>query len=152
MDEYLTPDEVAKILKVNEKVIEDLLNSGDIPGIKIGYLWRIPKTKLEECFESNIKPTKPTIFTNPIKPIKPIKQPIRPTGDNFLMQTQKNNTEKLLTCDDIAKRHGVKKITVWAWIREKKLNAIQTGKNYSIRLEDLKAFEEARFTKTQTVG
>lgn len=71
MDEYLTPEEVAKTLKVNEKVMVDLLNSGDIPGIKIGHLWRISKTKLEECFESNIKPTKPAILKNPIKSIKP---------------------------------------------------------------------------------
>jgi excisionase family DNA binding protein len=59
---------------------------------------------------------------------------------------------KLLTCDDVAERYGVKKITVWAWIREKKLNAIQHGRSYSIRPEDLKDFEEARFTKRQSVG
>lgn len=59
--------------------------------------------------------------------------------------------EKLLTCDDVAERHSVKKITVWAWIREKKLNAIRTGRSYSIRLEDLQSFEEARFTKQQSV-
>lgn len=55
--------------------------------------------------------------------------------------------EKYLTCDDVAEKYGVKKITVWAWIREKKLNAIQTGKNYSIRPEDVRKFEEARCTK-----
>lgn len=60
--------------------------------------------------------------------------------------------EKFLTCDDVAARYGVKKITVWAWIREKKLNAIQTGRSYSIRPEDLKEFEEARFTKQKSVG
>lgn len=63
------------------------------------------------------------------------------------METQTNNMGKLLTCDDVAARYGVKKKTVWAWIRENKLNAIQTGKIYSVRIEDLKAFEEARFTK-----
>ena len=147
MDEYLTPEEVGKILKINEKIMVDLLNSGDIPGIKIGHLWRIPKGKLEEWFESNIKPTKPAFSTNPVKSIKPIKQPIKPTDDNSLMETQKNNMGKLLTCDDIAVRYGIKKITAWAWIREKKLNAIKTGRGYSIRQEDLRAFEEARFTK-----
>jgi len=55
--------------------------------------------------------------------------------------------EKYLTCDDVAEKYGVKKITVWAWIREKKLNAIQTGKNYRIRLEDLREFENSRGTK-----
>lgn len=55
--------------------------------------------------------------------------------------------EKYLTCDDVAERYGVKKITVWSWIREKKLNAIQTGKIYRVRPEDLRDFEEARSTK-----
>lgn len=57
--------------------------------------------------------------------------------------------EKYLTCDDVAEKFGVKKITVWQWIREKKLNAIQTGKIYRIRQEDLREFEEARRTKVK---
>lgn len=55
--------------------------------------------------------------------------------------------EKFFTCDEVAERYGVKKITVWQWIREKKLNAIQTGKFYRIRPEDLREFEETRKTK-----
>lgn len=56
-------------------------------------------------------------------------------------------TEKYLTCDDVAARYGVKKITVWSWIREKKLNAIQFGRNYRIRPEDIREFDNARMTK-----
>ena len=55
--------------------------------------------------------------------------------------------EKYLTCDDVAIKYGVRKITVWQWIRDKKLNAIQTGKFYRIRQEDLREFEESRKTK-----
>ena len=55
--------------------------------------------------------------------------------------------EKNLTCNDVAEKYGVKKLTVWAWIREKKLNAIKTGKNYSIRPQDIQEFEESRKTK-----
>jgi len=55
--------------------------------------------------------------------------------------------EKYLTCDEVADRYGVKKITVWTWIREKKLNAIQTGKLYRVRPEDLREFEDMRKTK-----
>jgi len=55
--------------------------------------------------------------------------------------------EKYLTCDEVADRYGVKKITVWTWIREKKLNAIQTGKLYRVRPEDLREFEDLRKTK-----
>ncbi len=35
--------------------------------------------------------------------------------------------EKYLSCDDVAEKYGVKKMTVWTWIREKKLNAITAG-------------------------
>lgn len=55
--------------------------------------------------------------------------------------------EKYLTCEQVAKRYGVKVITVWAWIREKKLPAIRIGKGYRITPEDLAAFEAARKTK-----
>jgi len=60
--------------------------------------------------------------------------------------------EKYLTCDDVAARYGVKKITVWSWIREKKLNAIQTGKAYRIRQEDLREFEDATLITLCAVG
>ena len=51
------------------------------------------------------------------------------------------------TCDQVAEKYGVKRITVWSWIREGKLNAMRLGRDYRIRLEDLKTFEKARFTK-----
>jgi excisionase family DNA binding protein len=57
--------------------------------------------------------------------------------------------EKYLTCDDVASLYHVKKITVWQWIRDGKLNAIQTGKVYAIRPQDLREFEEARSTKAK---
>ena len=55
--------------------------------------------------------------------------------------------EKYLTCEEVAQKYGVKVITVWAWIREKKLPAIRIGKGYRITPEDLAAFEAARKTK-----
>lgn len=54
--------------------------------------------------------------------------------------------EKCFTCEDIAERYGVKVLTVWDWIRNKKLPAIKTGKMYRIRPEDVQQFEEARKT------
>lgn len=53
---------------------------------------------------------------------------------------------KMYTCEDVAERYGVQIITVWDWIRKKKLPAIRIGKSYRIREEDLKAFEESRLT------
>lgn len=54
--------------------------------------------------------------------------------------------ESRYSCEEVAKMYGVKTITVWAWIREKKLPAVKIGKFYKIRPEDLKAFEAARVT------
>lgn len=54
--------------------------------------------------------------------------------------------ERYYSCPEVAERFGVELCTVWGWIRRKKLSAIKTGKNYSIRPEDLKKFEDERKT------
>lgn len=51
---------------------------------------------------------------------------------------------RLYTCAEVASRYGVKIITVWDWIRKRKLGAIKTGKEYRIREDDLLQFEESR--------
>jgi excisionase family DNA binding protein len=53
---------------------------------------------------------------------------------------------KLYTCNDIADRYGVKILTVWDWIREKKLPAIKIGKEYRVGEEDIIQFEESHRT------
>lgn len=53
---------------------------------------------------------------------------------------------KLYTCNEVAERYGVKPRTVWDWIRAKKLSAIQIGRKYRIREDDLKEFEDNRKT------
>lgn len=53
---------------------------------------------------------------------------------------------KMYTCEDIAERYGVQLITVWDWIRKKKLPAIKIGRGYRIAEEDLKQFEDSRRT------
>ena len=55
--------------------------------------------------------------------------------------------EKYLTPEQVAEMYGVKVITVWDWIRKKKLGAIKSGRLYHITPEQLKEFEEARKTK-----
>lgn len=51
--------------------------------------------------------------------------------------------EKLLTCEQVAERYSVKVITVWEWIKSKKLPAIKIagGRHYRVRPDDLAAFE-----------
>ena len=53
---------------------------------------------------------------------------------------------KLYTCEQVAERYGVKTLTVWDWIRNKKLAAIKIGKSYRVTDADLTAFEEANRT------
>ena len=53
---------------------------------------------------------------------------------------------QMFTCEEVAERYKVKVITVWEWIRQKKLSAIKLGREYRITEEDLKAFENSRRT------
>jgi excisionase family DNA binding protein len=50
---------------------------------------------------------------------------------------------KLYTCDEIAVRYGVKTITVWDWIRKRRLPAMKIGKSYRISDDDIASFESA---------
>lgn len=50
------------------------------------------------------------------------------------------------TCAEVAEQYKVKTITVWDWIRKKKMPAIKIGKEYRIRPEDIQAFEKKRET------
>lgn len=52
----------------------------------------------------------------------------------------------MFTCEEVAERYKVKVITVWEWIRQKKLSAIKLGREYRISEEDLNAFENSRRT------
>lgn len=50
--------------------------------------------------------------------------------------------KKYYSCEEVAELFGVKKRTVWAWVREKKLSAIKIGRIYRISSEDIEAFEK----------
>ena len=53
---------------------------------------------------------------------------------------------KMYTCDEVAERYKVIVITVWDWIRQRKLNAIKLGREYRVSEDDLIKFEEERKT------
>ncbi|MGL6201908.1 MAG: helix-turn-helix domain-containing protein [Lachnospiraceae bacterium] len=53
----------------------------------------------------------------------------------------------MYTCAEIADRYDVKIITVWDWIRKKKLSAIRIGRDYRISEDDIEEFENERRTK-----
>lgn len=52
MKDIMTPEEVAKYLRVNPRTVYRGLNQGQIPGIKIGRLWRIRKEDLDRLTTS----------------------------------------------------------------------------------------------------
>lgn len=51
---------------------------------------------------------------------------------------------EMYTCEEVANRYKVKKITVWDWIRKGKLTAMKLGRDYRISEEDIRKFEESR--------
>jgi excisionase family DNA binding protein len=52
--------------------------------------------------------------------------------------------KKRYSCDEIAEMYGVKKLTVWSWIRSGRLRAIRPGKSYFITPEDLRTSSRRR--------
>ena len=52
----------------------------------------------------------------------------------------------MYTCEEVAEIYGVKIFTVWDWIKRKKMQALKIGREYRIREEDLKKFEESAST------
>ena len=50
---------------------------------------------------------------------------------------------KFYSCDEVATRYSVQVITVWDWIRKKKLPAIKLGREYRVSQDDLKTFEDS---------
>jgi DNA binding domain, excisionase family len=57
------------------------------------------------------------------------------------------DTKEYFSCDAVADKYGVKKKTVWEWIRTKKLNAVKIGRQYFVRAEDMEEFENSRCTR-----
>ena len=44
----LTPKETAKVLRCGENQVYAGLNRGEIPGFKVGGMWKIPRAALEK--------------------------------------------------------------------------------------------------------
>lgn len=56
---------------------------------------------------------------------------------------------EMYTCRQVAERYGAKELTVWDWIRKKKLPAIRLGRDYRITEKDIEAFESVRRTTNE---
>lgn len=53
-DDYLTPEEAAKILKVSKYTVKRKCEQHQLPAIKIGNKWRISFRGLQEQAEANL--------------------------------------------------------------------------------------------------
>ena len=54
IDEFYTPLEVAKILRVTRNTIYEHIKSGQLKAIRIGNQYRITKAHLEEYIKQNV--------------------------------------------------------------------------------------------------
>lgn len=52
--EILTVKELARILKTTRQQVRKMIRSGEIPAVKVGREWRIPREYLKEFIEENI--------------------------------------------------------------------------------------------------
>ncbi len=50
---YLTPEEVAKILRVNVRTVHNFIKYGELAAFKAGHQWRIPASEVEALIERN---------------------------------------------------------------------------------------------------
>lgn len=53
IEKVYTPPEVAEILKISELTLMDWLRSGKLQGVKVGRLWRITESALNDFLEMN---------------------------------------------------------------------------------------------------
>jgi excisionase family DNA binding protein len=52
MDEVLTVEEVANLLKIHRTTVYRMLKSGELPAFKIGSDWRFNRVHIEEWLKS----------------------------------------------------------------------------------------------------
>jgi len=52
LNELLLPAEVARILRVTLRTVERYCKQGKLRAVKVGRLWRIPRSSLEEFLKT----------------------------------------------------------------------------------------------------
>lgn len=69
--DYLTPEQVAVKLQMNARVVRRMLASGNLPGKRVGRIWRVSAAALREFIESGQQPVpkpKPPASEGPSDP------------------------------------------------------------------------------------
>lgn len=60
MKQLLTPEVAAEKLAVSVKTVKNLLRRGELHGVKVGSLWRLPEEALEEYLQQPTNSNKPS--------------------------------------------------------------------------------------------
>ena len=55
MDDYLTIDQVAELLKVSTKTVRRLLQKAEIPGFQVGQQWRFKRAQIEVWADAQVQ-------------------------------------------------------------------------------------------------
>lgn len=55
IDDLLTSEQVAEILKIGKNALYELLASGDLKAYRNGRVWRIPRQAVEEYIRTQAK-------------------------------------------------------------------------------------------------
>ncbi len=58
LDNLMTVDEVAAYLRVNPMTVYRLVNRGELPGVKVGDLWRFKERDIEAWLEKRKQPVR----------------------------------------------------------------------------------------------
>lgn len=53
MEEYFTPQEVAKKLKIDMSTVYRWIKNGNLRAVKVGHFWRIPESELKRLLEAD---------------------------------------------------------------------------------------------------
>lgn len=54
-NQYLTPEEIAKVLRVHPKTVREWLREGTLKGLRLKGLWRIPKIEFERFIKESME-------------------------------------------------------------------------------------------------
>ena len=55
LKEFLTVEEVAKMLRISNPTVVKLIKTGTIPGFKCGKVWRIKRDSLTSALDAEIE-------------------------------------------------------------------------------------------------
>lgn len=53
MEKFYTPEQVSKLLQLKAVTVHRWLRDGRLKGFRLGRLWRISRSQLEEFLDSN---------------------------------------------------------------------------------------------------